>query len=142
MIGVILTSHSEMALGATKSCDMVIGNHDKCEYVCLCDGVDSFAKELHAKADEMLAKYDEVIFICDLKGGTPYNQSLNYKLTKGKDKVQIVCGFNLPMLAELFISLPFAESAQDLAETIANTGKSSIEVYKDEAIEDDDDMFD
>lgn len=142
MIGVMVVSHSDMAKGTLNTCDMVLGNHDNCKCVCLLDGVESFTSQLYAELDEMLEMYDEVIVISDLKGGTPYNQSLKYKFEKGKDRMEILCGFNLPMFAELFTSLPYALDAKSISEQIVNVAKESIERYQDVELNNDDTMFD
>lgn len=142
MIGVLVVSHGEMAKGTMNTCDMVLGNHNNCDFVSLTEGVESFANNLYSKLNEMMEKYEEIIIISDLKGGTPYNQSLKYKLEIGKDKVQLLCGFNLPMFAELLTMLPYADSAVTLAKQIVNTAKDSIEIYEEVELSSDDDMFD
>lgn len=141
MIGVMVVSHSDMAKGTLNTCDMVLGNHDNCRCICLHDGLESFAKQLYKELDEMMEMYDEVIVISDLKGGTPYNQSLKYKFEKGKERIELLCGFNLPMFAELLTSLPYAQNAQMISEQIVNVAKESIERYQDMEVNNDDDMM-
>lgn len=141
MIGVMVISHGGMAKGAIETCDMVLGNHKCCEYLCLRDGVEHFRSELIAALDRMMEEYSQIIVVTDLHGGTPYNQALDYKLRKGMDKMQLICGFNFPMLVELMTSLAYAEDAKTLAEHIVQTAKESIELYEEREIENDDDMF-
>ncbi|PQB40986.1 hypothetical protein CUN30_15225, partial [Enterococcus faecalis] len=56
---------------------------------------------------------DEVLFLVDLWGGTPFNQA-NSLLEDHKDKWAIVAGMNLPMVIEAYASRFSMESAQEI----------------------------
>lgn len=141
MIGVVVVSHSVLAQGILETCDMVLGNHKNCVAVCLKEGVEAFAKQLYDTLNAMYETYEEVLVIADLKGGTPYNQSLQYKLEKGKTTMEIVCGFSLPMMAQLLVTLPYANDVRTLSEQLVEIAKNSIERYVDMEMTQEDDMF-
>ncbi|WP_373413090.1 PTS sugar transporter subunit IIA, partial [Enterococcus faecalis] len=69
-----------------------------------------------AKMQEAIASFDnqdEVLFLVDLWGGTPFNQA-NSLLEDHKDKWAIVAGMNLPMVIEAYASRFSMESAQEI----------------------------
>lgn len=142
MIGVLVVSHSTFSKGLLESGDMIFGNHSNCFSLGLTDtGVFEFEQAVKAKLDSLFKSYNQVIVLCDLKGGTPYNQVLKYKLENNKQNMIIVTGFNLPMFAELVVSLPDEDDAVKLADKIIQTAKCSIEsdsIKKEE----NDDLFD
>lgn len=135
MIGVLVTSHHTLAESILGTCDMVIGNHNDCYSVCLDSDILSFKEKMSEVLGIMQEKYEEIIILSDLKGGTPYNQSLNYKLGSGEKKVHLISGFNFPMLVELVVTLPQANDATELLEKIKETGVQGIEIYQDDEVE-------
>ena len=141
MIGVLIVSHGMFAESLLSSGDVILGNHNNCFSVCLTDeGIFSFSKAVESKLDFMFQNYDQVLVLSDLKGGTPYNQALKYKLEKNKEKMVIATGFNMPMFAELVVLLPDATNIFDLANKVIEVAKESIEIDNLEN-EVDDDIF-
>ena len=104
MVGIILASHGEFANGILQSGSMIFGEQPDVKAVTLqpSEGPD----DLKAKIQEAIATFenpDEVLFMVDLWGGTPFNQS-NGLLDGHEDKWAIVTGLNLPMLIETYAS--------------------------------------
>ena len=86
--------------------------------------------DIRAKLQEAVASFsnqDEVLFLVDLWGGTPFNQ-VNNLFEEHKDKWAIVAGLNLPMLIEAYASRLSMESAQEIAAHIIETAKEGVKV--------------
>ena len=98
MTGIILASHGGLAEGVKQSAGMVFGPQEDLVAVTLLpeDGPDSFRAKLEA-AVNTLSNKEEVLFLVDLLGGTPFNQS-SAVLKGHEDKWAIVTGLSLPML--------------------------------------------
>lgn len=137
MVGVVVVGHNHFAEGLLSACDMIIGHHNHCKCVCLTEGVEAFSNELYGTLDEMSGAYDGVIVLADAKGGTPFNQSLRYKLEKAKDNMYIISGANLPLLMELVLRLEGGEDVGTLAAEVAAAGRESVLLEKVETEEDD-----
>lgn len=76
MVGIILASHGEFAKGILQSSEMIFGEQENVKAVTLMpsEGPDDFK----AKLKEAIASFDnqdEVLFLVDLWGGTPFNQA-------------------------------------------------------------------
>ena len=134
MVGIILASHGEFANGILQSGKMIFGEQENVKAVTLMpsEGPD----DLKAKMKDAIASFDnqdEVLFLVDLWGGTPFNQA-NMLFEEHKDKWAIVAGLNLPMLIEAYGARLSMESAHEIATYILNAGKEGVKV-KPESLE-------
>ena len=134
MVGIIIASHGEFASGILQSGEMIFGAQENVKAVTLMpsEGPD----DVKAKMKEAIASFDnqdEVLFLVDLWGGTPFNQA-NSLFEDHKDKWAIVAGMNLPMLIEAFASRFSMNSAQEIAAHILGTAKEGVKV-RPEALE-------
>lgn len=128
MVGIIIASHGEFAKGILQSGSMIFGEQEDVKAVTLMpsEGPD----DVRAKLQEAVASFsnqDEVLFLVDLWGGTPFNQ-VNNLFEEHKDKWAIVAGLNLPMLIEAYASRLSMESAQEIAAHIIETAKEGVKV--------------
>ncbi len=76
MVGIILASHGEFANGILQSGSMIFGEQENVKAVTLMpsEGPD----DIKAKMQEAIATFDdqeEVLFLVDLWGGTPFQPS-------------------------------------------------------------------
>ncbi len=111
---------------------MIFGEQDNVKAVTLMpsEGPD----DVKAKMKEAIASFenqDEVLFLVDLWGGTPFNQA-NSLFEEHKDKWAIVAGMNLPMLIEAYASRFSMETAHEIAAHIAGTAKEGVRIRPEE----------
>lgn len=128
MVGIILASHGGFAEGIKQSGAMVFGEQPNLAAVTLMpsQGPDDVKRQM----EEAIASFenpDEVLFLVDLWGGTPFNQA-NGLLAGHEDKWAIVTGLNLPMLIEAYVARMGVESAQEIAKMISPSGKDGIKL--------------
>ncbi|WP_461215634.1 mannose/fructose/sorbose PTS transporter subunit IIA [Lacticaseibacillus sp. GG6-2] len=134
MVGIILASHGQFAAGIKQSGQMIFGEQEKVEAVTFMpnEGPD----DLKAHLEEAIAKFDaddEVLFLVDLWGGSPFNQS-NGLFEAHKDKWAIVTGLNLPMLIEAYGSRLSMTSAHEIAAHLVEAGRDGVKI-KPESLE-------
>ncbi|KFN92754.1 PTS system mannose-specific IIBA component [Tetragenococcus muriaticus PMC-11-5] len=123
MVGIVLASHGDFAEGILESATMIFGEQ---ENVAACvlkpsEGPDDIKKKMNEAIDSF-DDQDEVLFLIDLWGGTPFNQA-NSLYEEHKDKWAIVAGMNLPMVIEAYASRLSMDSAQQIASAIIPSGK-------------------
>lgn len=70
---------------------------------------------------------DEVLFLIDLWGGTPFNQA-NGLISGHEDKWAIVTGMNLPMIIEAYGARFSMETAHEIASSILETARDGVKV--------------
>ena len=117
MVGIILASHGKFAEGIFQSGSMIFGDQANVKACTLMpsEGPDDIRK----KMEEAIAGFDnqdEVLFLVDLWGGTPFNQA-SALLNGHEDKWAIVTGLNLPMLIimeKYGLTENFLESMKDI----------------------------
>ena len=132
MVGIILASHGEFANGILQSGSMIFGEQQNVAAVTLMpsEGPD----DVKAKMEAAIATFenqDEVLFLVDLWGGTPFNQANNL-LEAHKDKWAIVAGMNLPMVIEAYASRFSMNTAREIAAHIIATAKDGVKVKPEE----------
>lgn len=132
MVGIILASHGEFANGILQSGAMIFGEQQNVKACILnpSEGPD----DLRAKMEEAIATFDnqdEVLFLVDLWGGTPFNQA-NALVSKHADKWAIVTGLNLPMLIESYASRFSMETAHEIAAHVLGVAREGVRVSPEE----------
>lgn len=122
MVGIILASHGEFANGILQSSEMIFGKQPDVFAVTLMpsEGPDQFRAKLE-EAISKLSNQEQVLILCDLWGGTPFNQSS--AVIKGhEDTWAIVTGMNLPMIIEGYAQRFGTEDAHEIATHICAVG--------------------
>lgn len=132
MVGIILASHGEFAEGILQSGAMIFGEQENVKAITLMPS--EGPEDVKAKMKTAIASFDnqdEVLFLVDLWGGTPFNQA-NTLFEEHKEKWAIVAGLNLPMVIEAYASRLSMESAQEIAAHIIETAKEGVKVRPEE----------
>lgn len=128
MVGIILATHGDFAKGILHSGTMIFGEQENVRAVTLMPS--EGPEDLRAKLEEAITSFDdqdEVLFLVDLWGGTPFNQASRL-VEENKESWAIVAGLNLPMLIEAFASRMAMDTAHEIAAHILNTAKEGIKV--------------
>lgn len=125
--GIILTSHGNLASGVYSSVKMIAGDFSNIRICELHKGenFDNLDKKL-LKAYDELNSYDNILILCDMAGGTPFNRAV-LSLSKKKN-VSFICGLNFEMLYQA-LTLDIKDK-DDLIQEIIRTSKRSITEYK------------
>lgn len=132
MVGIIIASHGEFADGISQSGAMIFGEQENVKAVTLMpsEGPDDIKTKME-KAIASFDNQDEVLFLVDLWGGTPFNQASSL-MEAHKDKWAIVAGLNLAMLIEAYASRLSMDTAHEIAAHILGTAKEAVKVKPEE----------
>lgn len=126
MVGIILASHGEFANGILQSGAMIFGEQVDVK-ACILTPSEA-PGDIRKKMEDAISGFenqDQVLFMVDLWGGTPFNQA-NALLEGHEDKWAIVTGLNLPMLIEAYASRSFMETAHEIATHLVETGREGV----------------
>lgn len=134
MVGIILASHGDFAKGILQSGEMIFGTQPNVKAVTLqpSEGPD----DIRAKMEEAITTFEnpeQVLFMVDLWGGTPFNQTSGL-INGHEDTWAVVTGLNLPMLIEAFASRMSMESAQEIVAHVYGVAKEGVRLLP-EALE-------
>ncbi|MEI7904042.1 MAG: PTS sugar transporter subunit IIA [Candidatus Firestonebacteria bacterium] len=125
MIGIVIVTHGELAATLAKTVELVIGEQESLEPVCL--NAFEGLEDLKAKVDGAIKAAGKnsdgrVLVFTDMFGGSTTNVSLQFL----SEKVEILAGVNLPMLLEALLLRNGIESSHALAKDVSEKAKKSI----------------
>ncbi|KGO32371.1 mannose/fructose/sorbose PTS transporter subunit IIA [Oenococcus alcoholitolerans] len=130
MVGIVIASHGDFAKGIKQSGSMIFGEQKNVEAVSFMpnEGPEDLRKHL----EDAIASFDEdsrkeVLFLIDLWGGSPFNQS-NAIFEEHQDTMAIVTGLNLPMLIEAYASRLTAKTSHEIAAHILGEAKAGVRI--------------
>lgn len=127
MVGIILASHGEFAEGIHQSGSMIFGEQANVK-PCILKPSEG-PQDIRKKMEDAIVSFDqqdEILFLVDLWGGTPFNQASALK--DGHESWAIVTGLNLPMLIEAYASRMSMDTAHEIAVHIAKTAKEGVRI--------------
>ena len=132
MFGIIIGTHGEFANGILESAQMILGedlvkNGVRSVVLKRGEGPENVI-EKYKKAIEDLGSPERVLFLNDLRGGTPYNAAST--LAVGDEHYGIVAGVNFPML----IAMIQEQMTDDGSETIKEIMQKAIDAGKEGVI--------
>lgn len=127
MVGILIASHGDFAKGIKMSAEMIFGQQDNVAAVTLqpTEGPDDIRKKMEV-AIATFEDPEQVLILCDLFGGTPFNQA-NGLIHGHEDTWAILTGMNLPMLIEALASRFSMETAHAIATHVITTAKEGVQ---------------
>lgn len=130
MVQIVLSGHGQISTGVKSATDMIFGEQDAYTAVEFLPGegkenlAEKFAKLLETFSDE-----DEVLFIVDVFGGTPYNTSS--ELVFNKDNMDVVTGLCLPLVLEA-LSARMSGGLKEVINHVKTSSPEFVKVFSDE----------
>jgi mannose PTS system EIIAB component len=126
MIGIILASHGEFATGILQSGNMIFGEQENLQAVTLHpnDSPDDLKQRMQT-AIATFTNCEQILFLVDLWGGTPFNQANNLAQAH-PDKWIVISGLNLPMLIEAYGARLSMDNVQDIAASLIQSAQEGI----------------
>jgi mannose/fructose/sorbose-specific phosphotransferase system IIA component len=98
---IIIVSHGNLAQNMLEAAEMFLGKEENVIAAGLYEG-DS-PEDFEETLLELIGRDDEqVLFICDIKSGTPFNAAC--RLTLGRPNIGVLYGMNLAMVLECMTS--------------------------------------
>ncbi|MGA3270458.1 PTS sugar transporter subunit IIA [Lactiplantibacillus pentosus] len=124
MLAFVVVSHGSFARGIVDSSYMIFGKQDKVQTVTfqLDEEPSVLTEKLMAAVDRFDAD-DQVLFMVDLWGGSPFNAASRI-VAEHTDRMGLVTGLNLPMLIEAYTVRD--KPIDDIIAHLEETGKIGI----------------
>lgn len=116
-MNLIILGHGNYATGLYSSLVMITGPKENVEAL---DFLENESDTLFGqKLNKLVKNKKEVLFVCDLMGGTPYKEAA--KLAFHSESMEVVCGANLGGLVDTSLKL----DSLSLKEAVTNLVNSS-----------------
>ena len=122
----VLAGHGHYASGVASAVAMLSGNEDAVSFVDFTPVVspDEFESRLRGIAE----CGEEVVIICDLVGGTPYNRAC--VISHGNDQVKVVAGMNLAAILEAALSVGDESKASEIVELLCSSVPGGVGFFE------------
>lgn len=127
MGAIIVSGHGQFSLGLVDAFSMIFGENEKVVAIPFLNG--EGIPQLQEKFKEQMAQFsddEQVLFLVDIFGGTPYNAAT--QLIYAMDNCDVVSGVNLPMLLEV-ASMKDVLDLNGLTELALSINQSSCKVF-------------
>ncbi len=123
MVGVVLVTHGGLGAEMLATAEHIAGSIDQARAVGI-DASDSMEQFRHkvAAAISAVDSGEGVLLLADMFGGSASNLSLSFL---DKERVEVVCGLNLPMVLKLATARE-GTSLQELARFLTSYGQRNI----------------
>ncbi|MBT0133927.1 PTS sugar transporter subunit IIA [Listeria seeligeri] len=127
MKAIFVCTHGNAAKELIHSAEMICGIQENTSFVSFDEG--ESAENLQTKIIAEVEKLDlteGILFLTDLKGGTPFNVLV--QLLADYHQTELITGVNIPLLLEVFLGRATFTLAE-LAKQATDTGKLGIYQY-------------
>ncbi len=95
----ILAGHGKLAQEVVNSANMVFGQMDQLDVVTFLPGENTETlKSKYQKIIDQCPEDEEILFLVDLFGGSPYNAA--FEMVMGQKRMDVITGLSLPMLID------------------------------------------
>ena len=129
-IAIIIATHGVAAEQLLRTTEMLIGEQENVAFIEFVPGEnqETIIGKYQDKLANELAGCDQVLFLVDTWGGSPFNAA--NRVADGKDNMEVVTGVNVPMLVETFMARDDDPSLEELAEIAVETGRGGVRALK------------
>ena len=129
MVGLIVTGHGKFASGFEGSLKLLAGIPTGVSFVDFSgESGDELKVQIAAVMDTM-KEFDGVLVLSDLPGGTPFNKSVELKMERADQPIEVMAGTNLPLLLACATMVEAFDSPLDLAQAMIADGKDSMVIF-------------
>ncbi len=129
-IGIIIATHGAAAEQLLKTTEMLIGKQDDIATIDFVAGenAESIIAKYQEKLSTTLSHCDQILFLVDTWGGSPFNAA--NRVAQDNEKMDVVTGVNIPMLIEVLMGRDDNPSLQELTEIALETGRGGVRALK------------
>lgn len=125
----VLAGHGHYASGVASAVTMLSGNEKAVSYVDFTPVISP--DEFESRLRDVAECGDEVVIVCDLVGGTPYNRAC--VVAHGNDQVKVVAGMNLAAILEAALSIEEGPKAPEVVNHLCSSVPGGVGFFEENA---------
>lgn len=129
-IAIIIATHGVAAEQLLRTTEMLIGEQSDVAFIDFVPGenAETIMGKYQQKLATDLAHCDQVLFLVDTWGGSPFNAA--NRVIGEQTNMDIVTGVNVPMLVETFMARDDGPSLEELVEVALETGRGGVRALR------------
>ena len=125
----VLAGHGHYASGVASAVAMLSGNEEAVSFVDFTQVVSP--DEFESRLRDVAECGEEVVIVCDLVGGTPYNRAC--VVVHGNDQVKVVAGMNLAAILEAALSIEDGLKVSEVADLLCASVPGGVGFFEESA---------
>lgn len=133
----IVTGHGNYATGIESTVKLLSGGLDKVSFVDFTSDMNE--NSLSKKFNEEIKDDNQIVFVCDLLGGTPFKEAVKLSMSNDKE-ISVTCGCNVGSIMEVGLQLSnFKGSSKELADKMVSISQNQTKVFEHRTVDVDSD---
>lgn len=125
----VLAGHGHYASGVASAVAMLSGNKEAVSYVDFSPGISP--DEFESRLRDIAECGEEVVIVCDLVGGTPYNRAC--VIAHENAQVKVVAGMNLAAILEAALSIEDGLKVSEVADLLCSSVPGGVGFFEESA---------
>ncbi|WP_439239400.1 PTS mannose transporter subunit IIAB [Lonepinella sp. BR2919] len=129
-IAIIIATHGVAANQLLKTTEMLIGEQENVATIDFVPGenAETIMGKYQEKLTNELAHCDQVLFLVDTWGGSPFNAA--NRVANDQNNMNVITGVNVPMLVETFMARDDNPSLEELTAIALETGRIGVRALR------------
>lgn len=125
-IAIIIATHGTAAKELLKTTEMLIGEQENVATIDFVPGenAETIIGKYQTLADGPLSSCDQILFLVDMWGGSPFNAANRFQ--EGKNNMDVVAGVNIPMLVNTCMARDDVDTLEELVSIALESGSTGI----------------
>ncbi|PVX42937.1 PTS system D-mannose-specific IIA component (Man family) /PTS system D-mannose-specific IIB component (Man family) [Pasteurella langaaensis DSM 22999] len=134
-IAIIIATHGKAAPELLATTEMLIGEQEHVATIDFVPGenVETIIGKYQSLVDGPLASCDQILFLVDMWGGSPFNAANRFQ--DGKDNMDVVAGVNIPMLVNTCMARDDVEDLAELVSVALESGSTGVKALNNQPAE-------
>ncbi|MBM7712046.1 PTS sugar transporter subunit IIA [Enterococcus xiangfangensis] len=109
MIGIVIATHDHLADSLLKTAEAILGEQSYVRTLNIDPGATGLQKKIEVFAEELLKEVDELVWLVDMFGGTPFRYASYCVMNDSRQA--LVTGVNLPMVLQALVNRELSAEA-------------------------------
>ncbi|WP_257059686.1 mannose/fructose/sorbose PTS transporter subunit IIA [Corynebacterium kozikiae] len=127
MVSIVIATHGESAPALLASAEMIVGKVENAHAITFLPG--QGPEDLLDAYAAVVPDGEEVVFLVDLFGGSPYNAAARF--VAERENADVVSGVNIPMLMEVFQGAKRSgATVESLVKKALKAGSTGVRAFK------------
>lgn len=124
----IVTGHGNYASGIQSTVKLLAGGLNGVSFIDFTGDMNE--KSLSEKFVAEIKDDDQIVFICDLLGGTPFKEAVKLSMSMDKE-ISVTCGCNVGSIMEVGLQLAgFDGTSKELADKLVSVSQNQTKVFE------------
>lgn len=129
----VVTGHGNYATGIESTVKLLAGGLDNVSFIDFTGNMDE--NSLNKKFSDEIKDDQQIVFICDLLGGTPFKEAVKLSVLSDKE-ISVTCGCNVGSIMEVGLQLSsFDGSSDELAKKLVSISQIQTKVFEHKNLE-------